>query len=116
MPFQVGKRPFRYWNQKGKIISINTMKTSFNRYIYIGFILFGFYELLAKHAAGDAVTFMGIALAFDPFDQSQPWKERPTWQKAVLIIHLSVVAALFGYMIGSSGDIKQGIIDGWQGK
>lgn len=92
------------------------MKTSFNKYLYIGFVLFAIYELVFKHAAGDAATRLGIALAFDPFDQAQPWKERPTWQKAVLIIHLSVVAALFGYMIGSSGDVKQGVMDGWLGK
>ena len=93
------------------------MNTSFNKFIYIGFVLFGIYELAFKHSAGDATTFMGIALAFDPFDQTQPWKERPTWQKAVLIIHLAVVAGLFGYMVGNSAsDIRRGISDGWQGK
>jgi hypothetical protein len=100
----------------GKIIKTRNMKTSFTKYLYIFFILFGIYDLVVMHSAGDAATRLGIALAFDPFDQAQPWKERPTWQKAVLIIHLSVVAALFGYMIGSSGDIKQGVIDGWKGK
>lgn len=55
------------------------MKSTFNKYIYIGFILFGIYELTFRHSVGDAVTFMGIALAFDPFNQDQPWKERPTW-------------------------------------
>lgn len=93
------------------------MNTSFNKFIYIGFVLFGIYELAFKHSAGDAATFMGIALAFDPFDQTQAWKERPTWQKAVLIIHLAVVAGLFGYMVGNSAsDIRRGISDGWQGK
>lgn len=93
------------------------MKTSFNKFIYIGFILFGIYELVYKHSAGDAATYMGIALAFDPFDQSQPWKQRPNWQKAVLIIHLAIVAGLFGYMIGNSqSEIRKGIMDGWQGK
>ncbi len=93
------------------------MKTSFNKYIYIGFILFGIYELVAKHSAGDAATYMGIALAFDPFNQAQPWKERPTWQKAVLLIHLAIVAGLFGYMIGNSaGDIRKGFMDGLQKK
>jgi len=42
---------------------------------------------------------MGIALAFDPFDQEQAWKERPNWQKAVLIIHLAVVVALFIFKV-----------------
>ena len=93
------------------------MKTSFNKYIYIGFILFGIYELLLKHAPSEAASYIGIALAFDPFDQSQPWKERPTWQKAVLIIHLTFVVALFGYIIGNPlSDLRKGIIDGWKGK
>jgi hypothetical protein len=78
------------------------MNASFNKFLYIGFILFGIYELTFKHSAGEAATFMGIALAFDPFDQSQPWKQRPTWQKVVLIIHLAVVAGIVGYEIGSS--------------
>lgn len=92
------------------------MKNSFSRYIYIGFILFGIYELAIKHSPSDAATYMGIALAFDPFDQEQPWKERPTWQKVVLIIHLAIVFGLFGYMIGNpTSDFRKGIIDGWRG-
>jgi len=89
------------------------MKTSFNKYLYIGFVLFGIYELLFRHSAGDAATYMGIALAFDPFNQELPWKERPTWQKAILIIHLAIVAGLFGYMIGNpASDFRNGLIDG----
>jgi hypothetical protein len=93
------------------------MKTSFNKYVYILFVLFGLYQLISKHAAGDAAMYLGLALAFDPFDQQQPWKERPMWQKALLIVHLAIVAGLFGYMIGSSsGDFKKGVMDGWNGK
>ncbi len=92
------------------------MNSSFNKYLYIGFVLFGIYELVVKHSPGEAATYMGIALAFDPFDQTQPWKQRPSWQKVVLIIHLAVVAGLFGYMIGSSeGDIRKGFTNGWNG-
>jgi len=47
-----------------------------------------------------AASSFGIVLAFDPFDQEQKWNDRPTWQKAVLIIHLALVAGLFGYGIG----------------
>ena len=72
------------------------MKNTFNKYIYVGFILFGIYELSLKHSPSDAATFFGIALAFDPFNQDQPWKERPIWQKAILIIHLAIVFGLFG--------------------
>ena len=93
------------------------MKSSFNKFIYIGFILFGVYELIFRHSPGDAATYMGIALAFDPFDQAQPWKQRPNWQKTILIIHLAVVAGLFGYMIGTpTSDFRKGMTDGWQMK
>ena len=91
------------------------MKSSFNKYLYIGFVLFGLYELFVKHSALEAATRFGIALAFDPFDQDQPWKERPMWQKAVLIFHLAVVAGLFGYEVGTT-DLVQGFKDGWNGK
>jgi hypothetical protein len=92
------------------------MKSSFIKYLYIGLVLFGLYELFVKHSTLDAATRFGIALAFDPFDQDQPWKERPIWQKAVLIFHLAVVAGLFGYEVGSSDDLIKGIKDGWNGK
>ena len=93
------------------------MKTSFNKFIYIGFILFGIYEIVVKQSVSEAIPFMGIALAFDPFDQTQPWKERPTWQKAILIVHLAVVAGLFGYMVGAEdSDFRKGFMDGWQSK
>jgi H+/Cl- antiporter ClcA len=93
------------------------MNSSFNKFIYIGFILFGIYELAIKQSPSDAVTFLGIALAFDPFDQTQPWKQRPTWQKVVLIIHLAVVFGLFGYMVGNNNsDFRKGMKDGWEGK
>ena len=91
------------------------MKTSFNKFLYIGFVVMGFVQLLTNHAMTEAATQFGIALAFDPFDQSQPWKERPTWQKAVLVIHLAFVVGLFGYEVGSS-DLAQGFKDGWNGK
>ena len=93
------------------------MKTSINKFIYIGFILFGIYELVFRHSTGDAATYFGIALAFDPFDQMQPWKERPNWQKGVLIIHLAIVAGLLGYMVSAGdNDLRKGFIEGWKGK
>jgi H+/Cl- antiporter ClcA len=82
------------------------MKGNINRWLYIGFVLFGFYMIVFRQAFSDAVTFFGIALAFDPFDQAQPWKERPFWQKAWLFVHLGIVAALFGYEIGFHDSVK----------
>jgi hypothetical protein len=91
------------------------MKTSFNQYLYLGFVLFGLYELCIKHSAWEAATQLGIALIFDPFDANQPWKERPQWQKAVLILHLALIAGLLGYEVGYR-DFLKGIQDGWNGK
>ncbi len=76
------------------------MKTNFNKILYIGFVLLSIYFIAFKRDFSDAAIQLGIALAFDPFDQTVSWKERPFWQKAVLIIHLGIVAALFGYEVG----------------
>lgn len=91
------------------------MKAPFNKYLYLGFVLFGLYQLIVQHSALEAATQFGIALIFDPFDTNQPWKERPIWQKGVLILHLAVVAALFGYEVGGS-DATKGFMDGWNAK
>jgi hypothetical protein len=76
------------------------MKTSFNKVLYVGFLIFGLYEAIFKNDYMQAASFLGIGLAFDPFDVDQKWNERPIWQKAILIIHLGLVAAMFGLGIG----------------
>ena len=35
-----------------------------------------------------------------PFNPEQKWNDRPTWQKAVMIIQLALVAAMFGLGVG----------------
>lgn len=76
------------------------MKTPFNKFLYIGFLLLGLFQALFSKDYMQAASSMGIALAFDPFDPEQKWNERPTWQKMVLILHLGLVAAMFGLGIG----------------
>jgi ABC-type branched-subunit amino acid transport system permease subunit len=76
------------------------MRTPFNKFIYIGFLLLGAYQSLFTKDYMQAASSFGIGLAFDPFNTDQKWNDRPTWQKAVLIIHLGLVAALFGFAIG----------------
>lgn len=76
------------------------MDTNFNRFLYVAFVLFGLYYVLVQKNYADAVMTLGIALAFDPFDTKQSWTERPLWQKAILIVHLAAVAALFGLQVG----------------
>jgi ABC-type branched-subunit amino acid transport system permease subunit len=76
------------------------MRTPFNKFIYIGFLLLGAYQSIFTKDYMQAASSFGIGLAFDPFNTDQKWNDRPTWQKAVLIIHLGLVAALFGFAIG----------------
>ena len=76
------------------------MKAPFNKFLYIGFLLLGIYQAVISKDYIQAAASMGIGLAFDPFDIEQKWNDRPTWQKAVMIIHLALVAAMFGLVIG----------------
>ncbi|MEY3577109.1 MAG: hypothetical protein RL394_692 [Bacteroidota bacterium] len=76
------------------------MKTPFNKFLYIGFLLLGIYQSVFAKDYMQAASSFGIGMAFDPFDPEQKWNERPTWQKAVLVIHLGITAAMFGLGIG----------------
>ena len=76
------------------------MNAHFNKVLYIGFLLLGLYQAIISKDYMQAAASLGIGLAFDPFDPAQKWNERPTWQKAILIIHLALVAAMFGFGIG----------------
>lgn len=69
------------------------MKTKFNRYIYLGFLLLGGIYLFQKDI-GQTLIYFGIALAFDPFNPDEKWNDRPSWQKIILITHLSIVFGL----------------------
>lgn len=76
------------------------MNSPFSKFLYIGFLLLGLYQAIFSKDYVEAAASMGIGLAFDPFNPEQKWNNRPTWQKTVLIIHLSLVAAMFGFGIG----------------
>ncbi len=70
------------------------------RFLYTSFVVLGIYYAIYKMDFIEASSLFGIALAFDPFDQKQSWKNRPTWQKIWLVIHLAITALLFGYGVG----------------
>lgn len=76
------------------------MNTSINKFLYIGFLLLGLFQAFFSKDYMQAAASLGIGMAFDPFNPEQKWNDRPTWQKAVLIIHLAIVAAMFGLGIG----------------
>lgn len=93
------------------------MKTNPNitRFLYAGFSLFGIYKLVTCNY-GEAAMHLGIALAFDPFNQSVTWKERPLWQRIWLVVHLGACAAAFGFELGTNDGIRQGLKDGFNGR
>ena len=49
------------------------VKTPFNKYLYLGFILLGFYQALFAKEYVQAAASLGIGLAFDPFESEQNW-------------------------------------------
>jgi len=69
------------------------------RFLYAGFVSLGVF-IAVRVDFNQAGIYMGIALAFDPFDPEQSWKERPMWQKLILITNLTLCAAFFGLQVG----------------
>lgn len=76
------------------------MNTKINKFLYIVFLLLGLFQAFFSKEYMQSSASLGIALVFDPFDQEQKWNDRPTWQKAILIIHIGLVTAMFGFGIG----------------
>lgn len=71
------------------------MKTPINKFLYLGFLLIGIYQFIFTKDYLQAAASLGIGLAFDPFNPEQKWSDRPSWQKAVLIIHVIIVFTMF---------------------
>ena len=69
-----------------------------NKILYAGLVLLGVYFLAVKDI-GTALSNLGIALAFDPFNQKVAWHDRPQYQRVWLIVHLSVVFGLLGILL-----------------
>lgn len=81
-------------NSKPKDLSFK-----FNRFLYGGLVILGLYFLLFNKDISTAMCNLGIALAFDPFDQKIVWQNRPSYQKIWLIVHLSIVLVLLGILM-----------------
>ena len=52
------------------------MRTPFNKFLYIGFILLGLYQAIFSKDYLQPAASLGIALAFDPFNTEQKWNEK----------------------------------------
>lgn len=71
----------------------------FNKIGYWAFVLLGLYFLVFSKDTSQGIANLGIALIFDPFDQKQPFGERPLVQKAWLLLHVSVTIGLLAYTL-----------------
>ena len=72
--------------------------TIFNRFLYGTFVVLAIY-FLATHRIAEAMSNLGIALIFDPFDQKVTWRNRPVYQRTWLLVHLSILLGLIGIMV-----------------
>ncbi len=72
--------------------------TTFNRIMYGAFVLLSIYFLVTKDI-GSAMSNLGIALIFDPFNQKTPFNERALYQRVWLIVHGLAVMVLLGVLI-----------------
>ncbi len=70
----------------------------FNRILYGTFTALAVY-FLATHRIAEAMSNLGVALIFDPFDQKIMWNKRPAYQQIWLIVHLSILLGLIGIMV-----------------
>ena len=69
-----------------------------NRFTYILYMVLVAYLFFI----GDiewAVTNLGIAMIFDPFDAKVKWQNRPTYQKLWLIVHVTLTFVGFLYLV-----------------
>ena len=74
----------------------NKKNQAFNKYAYIFFILISIILFVFSIDWMIAVSNLGIALAFDPFDQQIKWQNRPLYQRIWLFVHVATVFILFG--------------------
>ena len=90
--------------ESGELVVVGGRVLAFREHGAIAFIdIFDGTEKIQAFFSKDymqAAASLGIGLAFDPFNPEQKWNDRPTWQKAVMIIHLALVAAMFGFGVG----------------
>lgn len=80
---------------------VKTSSFKFNRWGYGAFVLVSLYFLIISKDLGSAVANLGIALVFDPFDQSVPWNKRPLYQRVWLLVHLVILLGLVGWMVAN---------------
>ncbi len=66
---------------------------------YLAFVITGAYTWFFTSNQSMAVSYLGLALIFDPFKQDVPWGKRPLYQRAILVVHLILALSAFIVMI-----------------
>lgn len=79
-----------------KNISLNS---NFNGFAYAGLVLLSLVYLVGLWEPSNVAICMGIALAFDPFDQRITWSKRPFYQRIWLIVHLLLAIIALVYSV-----------------
>jgi hypothetical protein len=77
----------------------------FNRTLYISFIAFSIYFFLVNKDLASAMSNLGIALIFDPFNSKITWNNRPRYQRIWLFVHVGVVLIMVAYLLLGSLNI-----------
>ena len=78
---------------------LNKENFKYSRVLYGLFVLLALYFLIFNNQLESAFTNLGIALIFDPFNQSVPFQNRPLYQRFWLIAHLIVLFTLIGFYV-----------------
>lgn len=76
----------------------NSVSVGVNRWLY-GLLVITSLYFLFKQDYMSAASNLGIALIFDPFDQSVKWQDRKIYQRVWLIVHLTLSIGLLVYGI-----------------
>lgn len=76
------------------------ISNGFNRFMYSAFVLLAVGRIIFQGVDGlaEAAPSLGIALIFDPFDQSVAWKDRPAYQRIWLLVHVSISLLMLAWL------------------
>lgn len=66
---------------------------------HVGVWILGLYFGLISDDWSQALATLGIGLVFDPFPHQLSWSQRSRWQRAVPIVHLTIMAAILGWLL-----------------
>ena len=71
----------------------------FNKIMYGCFVLLAIYFLVINKDIESGMSNLGIALIFDPFDQTISFTKRPVFQRVWLLVHVVTVFSLLGIIL-----------------